>query len=199
MRISIIAAVAENGVIGRGGQAAVASVGRLAAVQAADDGPHDHHGPADVGIDRPAAAGAADGRRHAAERTIAMRRACEVAASLDDALRIAAAAGDDEAFVVGGAEMYRQALAAGRSALFTDARAGGRRRRHVLSRRRLGTFDGTRVDLGTEATRPTPRTTIAHLFRDVFERCEAEAAPRLGRWQCEEERALRLGHRAAAS
>jgi dihydrofolate reductase len=33
-----------------------------------------------------------------------------VAASLDDALRIADAAGDDDVFIVGGAELYREAL-----------------------------------------------------------------------------------------
>ena len=72
---------------------ALASVGRLAAVQAADDGPHDHHGPADVGVDRPAAAGAADGRRHAATRLPHRCGGVAVAASLDDALQIAAGGG----------------------------------------------------------------------------------------------------------
>jgi dihydrofolate reductase len=34
----------------------------------------------------------------------------EIAASLEDALQIAAAAGDDDVFIVGGAELYRVAL-----------------------------------------------------------------------------------------
>ena len=55
-----LCAVAENGVIGRERPAAVASVRRLATIQAADDGPHDYHGPADVGIDRPGTAGTAN-------------------------------------------------------------------------------------------------------------------------------------------
>ena len=112
MRISIIAAVAENGVIGRGGELPWRLVGRPAAIQAADDGPHDHHGPADLGIDRPAAAGAADGRRLAASGlSRACRRTCAVAIeSRRCACKSPKRPGDDEAFVIGGAEMYREAL-----------------------------------------------------------------------------------------
>ena len=33
-----------------------------------------------------------------------------IAGSLDEALQLAEAAGDDEAFVIGGAELYREAL-----------------------------------------------------------------------------------------
>jgi dihydrofolate reductase len=46
-----------------------------------------------------------------------------IAASLDDALHIAEAAGDDEVFIVGGAEIYRQALPRADRLYFTEVAA----------------------------------------------------------------------------
>jgi dihydrofolate reductase len=46
-----------------------------------------------------------------------------IAASLDDALRIAEAAGDDETFIVGGAEIYRAALPRADRLYFTEVAA----------------------------------------------------------------------------
>ena len=123
MRISIIVAVAENGVIGRGGKLPWHLGDDLQAIQAADDGPHDRHGSEDVGVDRPAAAGAAE-RRHFAAAELSRRAVREVVGSLDEALAVAEAAGDDEAFVIGGAEIYRVAIAAGGSAV-SDASVRG--------------------------------------------------------------------------
>jgi len=86
--------------------AAVAAAGGPGVLQAHDDGPPDRHGTQDLGIDRPAASRPAQHRRLAAGR-LRCRRA-EVAASLDEALRLCA--GSAEVFVIGGAQFYAEAL-----------------------------------------------------------------------------------------
>ena len=71
MRISIIVAVAENGVIGRGGQLPWRLSADLQRFKQAHDGPHDHHGSANVGVDWAAIAGSRNGRCYAATRITA--------------------------------------------------------------------------------------------------------------------------------
>jgi hypothetical protein len=60
MFISIIVAVAENGVIGRGGKCHGICRTTCGGSKAAHDGAHNRHGPADVGIDRPTASRAGE-------------------------------------------------------------------------------------------------------------------------------------------
>jgi dihydrofolate reductase len=110
MRVSIIVAVAENGVIGRGGtlpwhlSADLKRFKRLTMGHTIIMGRRTWES-----ICRPL-----PGRR-----TIVVSRQPDyridavdatTAVSLDDALQLAAASGDDEAFVVGGAELYREGL-----------------------------------------------------------------------------------------
>ena len=64
--VSIIAAVAENGVIGDGGAHALAAVDRPEALQGADPGQAGDHGPEDLRIDRQAARRPGQHRRLAA-------------------------------------------------------------------------------------------------------------------------------------
>ncbi len=111
MRISIIAAVAENGVIGRDGQLP-------------------WHLPADLQRFKRLTMGhtiimgrrtwESIGRALPGRRTVVVTRqpnyriddaGVAVAVSLDEALTIAEAGDDTEAFIVGGAELYREALA----------------------------------------------------------------------------------------
>lgn len=112
MRISIIAAVAENGVIGRNGKLPWHLSDDLRRFKRLTMGHTILMGRRTwESIGRPL-----PGRR-----TIVVSRQpqyrvgadadnIEIATSLDDALRIAAAAGDDEVFIVGGAELYRESL-----------------------------------------------------------------------------------------
>lgn len=110
MRVSIIAAVAENGVIGRGGKLPWRLSDDLRRFRQLTMGHTIVMGRRTwESIGRPL-----PGRR----LLVVSRQAdfhvgakgVEVAASLEDALRIAAVAGDDDVFIVGGAELYREAL-----------------------------------------------------------------------------------------
>jgi dihydrofolate reductase len=110
MRVSIIVAVAENGVIGRGGElpwhlsADLQRFKRLTMGHTIIMGRRTWE---------------SIGRPLPGRRTIVVSRQPDYqiefsevarAASLDEALQLAATAGDDEAFIVGGAELYREAL-----------------------------------------------------------------------------------------
>jgi dihydrofolate reductase len=111
MRISIIAAVAENGVIGRTGKLPwhlsddLRRFKRLTMGRTIVIGRRTWES-----IGRPL-----PGRRMIVVSRQAQYRVdaenVEVAASLDDALRVAEAVGEDEVFIVGGAELYRESLA----------------------------------------------------------------------------------------
>lgn len=110
MRISILAAVADNGVIGRDGKLPWHLSDDLRRFKRLTMG---HT------IVMGRGTWESIGRPLPGRRTIVVTRqpqyrvdadGMEVAASLDDALRIAEAAGDDEVFIVGGAEIYRLAL-----------------------------------------------------------------------------------------
>ena len=110
MRISIIAAVAENGVIGRGGKLPWHLAEDLRRFKRLTMGHTLVMGRRTW---------ESIGRRLPGRRMIVVSRQAgyrpavegvEVADSLDAALQLAEAAGDEEAFVIGGAEMYREAL-----------------------------------------------------------------------------------------
>ena len=62
-----------------------------------------------VRVDRPAAAGPDDGRRHAIRRLAAGADGVLVAPSVEEALALAATV-DEEVFVVGGSRVYEEAL-----------------------------------------------------------------------------------------
>ena len=108
MRVSIIAAVAENGVIGREGRLPWHLADDLRRFKRLTMGHTLVMGRKTWdSIGRPL-----PGRR----MVVLSRQAdfrpvgAEVADSLDDALAVAQAAGDDETFIIGGAEVYRLAL-----------------------------------------------------------------------------------------
>ena len=110
MRLSIVAAVAENGVIGRGGRLPWHLSDDLKRFQRLTMG---HT------IVMGRRTWESIGRALPGRRSIVVSRqagyhveanAVEVAAGLHDALRIGEAAGDDEVFIVGGAELYCEAL-----------------------------------------------------------------------------------------
>ncbi len=123
MRISIIVAVAENGIIGRGGQlpwrlsADLQRFKRLTMGHTIVMGRRTWE---------------SIGRALPGRRTVVVTRQTSyrigiadvaIATSLDDALHAAEAAGDVEAFVVGGAELYREALPRADRLYFTRVRA----------------------------------------------------------------------------
>jgi dihydrofolate reductase len=110
MKVSLIVAVADRGVIGRGGALPWHLPKDLARFKRLTMG---HH--LIVGRRTWEAIGRAlPGRRmvvvtrHPAR--LALPEGVWAAGSLDEALQIARAAGDEEAFVAGGAELYRDAL-----------------------------------------------------------------------------------------
>ncbi len=108
MQISIIAAMAENGVIGRDGQlpwhlkADLQRFKRLTMGHTIIMGRKTWES-----IGRPL-----PGRRMVVvtRQNGYQAEGVQVAASLDDALALARLAGDEEAFIIGGAEIYRLAL-----------------------------------------------------------------------------------------
>ena len=108
MRISIIAAIAENDVIGRGGQLPWHLAGDLRRFKRLTMG---HT------IVMGRKTWESIGRPLAGRRIVVISRqpgyqadGVEVIAGLDEALQSAAAAGDDEVFIIGGAEIYRLAM-----------------------------------------------------------------------------------------
>ena len=110
MRISIIAAVAENGIIGRGG----ALPWRLS-----DDLRRFKQLTMGHTIVMGRRTWESIGRALPGRRTVVVSRSpdfrtrvdgVETAISLDQALGIAETAGDNEAFIIGGAELYRESL-----------------------------------------------------------------------------------------
>jgi dihydrofolate reductase len=123
MRISIIAAIAENGVIGRQGQLPW----RLS-----DDLRRFKHLTMGHTIIMGRRTWESIGRALPGRRTVVVTRQIgyrtadadvQIATSLDDALNAAATAGDDEAFIVGGAELYRESLSQANRLYLTRVRA----------------------------------------------------------------------------
>jgi dihydrofolate reductase len=123
VKISIIVAVSENGVIGRGGDLPWHLGNDLRRFQQLTMGHTVIMGRRTwESIGRPL-----PGRR----MVVISRRPdfrvddsdVRVVSSLDDALRVAASANDDEAFVIGGAELYRAALPRANRLYFTRVHA----------------------------------------------------------------------------
>jgi dihydrofolate reductase len=110
MRISILVAVAENGIIGRRGQLPWRLSDDLRRFKQLTTG---------HAIIMGRRTWESIGRALPGRRTVVVSRSLdfrpnvagvETATGLDQALEIAEAAGDEEAFVVGGAELYRESL-----------------------------------------------------------------------------------------
>lgn len=110
MRISIIVAVAENGIIGRGGDLPW----RLS-----DDLKQFKRLTMGHTIIMGRRTWESIGRALPGRRTVVVTRqtdysiadeSVKIAASLGDAIDLAATSGDDETFIVGGAELYRESL-----------------------------------------------------------------------------------------
>ena len=80
---------------------------RFAAIQAADDGPHDRDGAQDFRVDWPAAAGTELDRGHATAR---LCTAGGLGRGVARGRSPQLAAGDSEVFFIGGGEIYRQVL-----------------------------------------------------------------------------------------
>jgi dihydrofolate reductase len=110
MRVSIIAAVSQNGVIGRGGELPWHLSNDLRRFKQLTMG----HTVIMGRRTWESIARRLPGRRMVVvSRQLGFRvEAAEVrvASSLDEALQVAASANDDEAFIIGGAELYRAAL-----------------------------------------------------------------------------------------
>jgi len=110
MRVALIVAAAEGGVIGRGGGLPWHLPADLARFKRLTMGHHLLVGRRTwESIGRPLA-----GRRMVVvsrhPEALALPAGVQAVASLEEALRLAATAGDDEAFVAGGASLYREAL-----------------------------------------------------------------------------------------
>lgn len=110
MRISIIVAVAENGVIGRGGQLPwrlPADLRRFKRLTMGHTVVMGRRTWESIGRQLP-------GRRMVVvSRQPGYRTNVEgvaIASGLDEAVRLAADAGEDEVFIIGGAELYREAI-----------------------------------------------------------------------------------------
>ena len=112
MRVSLIVAVASGGVIGRAGALPWHLPSDLAWFRLFTFGHRPHRRPPHGGVDRPRTPRLLHAGGDA--RTVASAESPEdvhaLSSTRDDALAAAQAAGDDEAFVAGGAEVYREAL-----------------------------------------------------------------------------------------
>src|SRR5262245_13659219 len=122
MRISIIAAIATNGVIGRGGKLPW---------HLSDDLKRFKRLTMGHTIVMGRKTWESIGRPLPGRRTVVLTRQSEylvpdgvhLASSLDDALDLAESAGDDDAFIVGGEELYRWALPRADRFYFTEVAA----------------------------------------------------------------------------
>ena len=123
MRISLIAAVAENGVIGRRGQLPWRLSDDLRRFKRLTMGHTIIMGRRTWG---------SIGRALPGRRTVVVSRrsdfrtnveGVETASGLDKALAIAKAAGDEEVFIIGGAELYRESLGSADRLHLTRVRA----------------------------------------------------------------------------
>lgn len=109
MRLSLIVAVSDNGTIGRGNDLPWRLPDDFRRFKAVTMGHHLLMGRKTwESIGRPL-----PGRTTVviSRRRLELPAGVKLAASVDESVEMAAAAGDDEAFVAGGAEIYRQLLA----------------------------------------------------------------------------------------
>lgn len=171
MRLSVIAAVAENGVIGRGNGLPWRLPEDLARFKRLTMG---HH--LVVGRKTFESIGRALPGRTLVVVTSgrpALPDGCRRAASIDEALEIARGAGDDEAFVGGGGEIYRQTLDRADRLYLTRVRAA------FDGDVRFPAFDPERWRLVERVERPADeRHAVPYAF-EVYDRAPATggAAP----------------------
>ena len=165
MRISIIAAMAENGVIGRGGELPWHLTADLKRFKRLTTGHTIVMGRKTwESIGRPLA----DRRMVVVTRQSEYHAdGIEVVSSLDEALALARTAGADEAFVIGGAEIYSLALPLADRLYITLVLA------EVDGDTKFPDLDWAAwVRTGTEAAEADADNDYPHVFY-VFERCEA--------------------------
>ena len=155
--VTLVVAIGANGVIGARRRPAVAPARGPGALQGAHDGPPDGDGPRDVRVDRPSAAGPHHDRRDAPARLDAPTGVAGRARASRER-STAAAELDDEVFVVGGAQVYAEALDADSSTGWSSPGSTRARRRHVVPRRRLGRLD--RDPLARTTPTATPATPL---------------------------------------
>lgn len=166
MRISIIAAMAENGVIGRGGQLPwhlSADLKRFKRLTM------DHT------IIMGRKTWESIGRPLPGRRMVVITRQYDyqaegvtVARNFEDALALARAAGDTEAFIIGGAEIYRLALPLADRLYMTLVLA------EVAGDTKFPEIDlETWARIDSESVEADADNEFPHLFY-VFERCAAE-------------------------
>lgn len=174
MRISIIAAVATNGVIGRQGRLPWHLSGDLKRFKQLTMGHTMIMGRRTF---------ESIGRALPGRRTIVVTRqsdysvpeGVQIATSLDEALRIAAATGESDAFVVGGAELYREALPHTDRLFFTEVAADVEGDTYFPVN--FDTFEwDSWVCLETEAHEADSQNDYAFVFV-TFQRCEPNAVP----------------------
>jgi dihydrofolate reductase len=123
MRVSIIAAVAENGVIGRDGKLPwrlSADLRRFKQLTMGHTIIMGRRTWESIGRPLPGRRMIVVSRQPGYQ---ADARGIDVARSLDEALRRAAALADDEAFVIGGAELYKESLPRSDRLYYTSVRA----------------------------------------------------------------------------
>jgi dihydrofolate reductase len=173
VKISIIAAIATNGVIGRNGRLPWHLGTDLKRFKRLTMGHTIIMGRKTwESIGRPLPGRKTVVVTHQSEYRVADENV-RIAASFDEALRIAEAAGDEEAFIVGGAEIYRQALPRANRLYFTEVAADVEGDAYFPMN--FDTFDWDAwVHLETEAHEADSQNDHAFVFV-TLERCEPTA------------------------
>ena len=162
MRVALIAAVADNGVIGRAGDLPWRLPADLKRFRRLTMG---HH----LIVGRKT--WQSIGQPLAGRQILVLTRAgavepsgAEPCGSLDEALARAAAAGDDEPFVAGGAEVYRLALPGADRLYLTRVHA------RPEGEVRFPAFDAERWRLVEARQRPPDDRNAHHLSFEIYER-----------------------------
>jgi dihydrofolate reductase len=169
MRISLIAAMAENGIIGRGGQLPWRLSADLKRFKRLTTGHTVIMGRKTwESIGRPLP----DRRMVVITRQSGYQAdGVTIVGSLDEALAVAQSANEDDAFIIGGAEVYRLALPKADRLYITLVLAD------VAGDTKFPEVDWeTWARIDTETVDADADNEYPHLFY-VFERCEAEAPP----------------------
>lgn len=175
MRVSIIAAISTNGVIGRQGRLPWRLSGDLRRFKRLTMGHTIIMGRKTwESIGRPL-----PGRRSVVVTRQPEYRidadGVEIAGSLEDALHIAEAANEDEAFIVGGAELYHEALSRADRLYFTEVAANVQGDAYFPVN--FDTFEWDSWDvLETEAHDADSENDYAFVFV-TLERCEPRTNP----------------------
>jgi dihydrofolate reductase len=177
MRISIIVAVAENGVIGRGGQlpwrlsADLQRFKRLTMGHTIIMGRRTWE---------------SIGRALPGRRTVVVTRqtdypvrdaSASVVGSIDEALQVAENAGDREAFIIGGSEIYRAALSRADRLYITIVMADVAGDTYFVGEKEWRDWDWDAwVAVENELHEPDDKNEYAYAFV-TFQRCEPRISP----------------------